>query len=252
MSLTSFSCLPSKVSSTALNSETRVFGGSSNDAIQVHATQGDVELFGGPASDEFYIWGLAGNTSCTIHGEAGADKLYINGTYAYGLENEPAEKTYNATVQNGTASASTNDTEAVLTNYLDGSTIHWSGGHGDDEIHLQFTSIGTMTMDIFDDLDGVNALFIDCPDYAACVILSRENFLSNTPASNLLTPNASTIPTERINIDRREDPEEDSGFKATAKISSIVLRLNNGGNQVYFDDTFSAMDVIGGPQGDRK
>ena len=168
------------------------------------------------------------------------------------MENEPAEKTYNATVQNGTASPSTNDTEDALSNYLDGSTIRWSGGDGDDEIHLQFTSIGTMTMDIFDDLDGVNALFIDCPDYAACVILSRENFLSNTPGSNELISNISTVPTERITIDRQRDLEEDSGFKATAMISSIILRLNKGGNQVYFDDTFSSIDVIGGLQGDGK
>ena len=168
------------------------------------------------------------------------------------MDVESTETTYNDTFQNDTASPSTNNTEAALTNYLDGSTIRWSGGDGDDEIHLQFTSIGTMFLDIFDDLDGVNALFIDCPEYAECVILSRENFLSNTPGSNVLITNVSTVPTERITIDRHRDLEEDSGFKATAKISSIILRLNKGGNQVYFDDTFSGIDVIGGLQGDGK
>lgn len=39
----------------------------------------------------------------------------------------------------------------------------------------------------------------------------------------------------------------DGGFNSTASISSILLRLNNGLNKVYFDDTYAQMDVFGGP-----
>lgn len=108
---------------------------------------------------------------------------------------------------------------------IDDVDIWWSGGNGDDLLDTYFVSYGDTTIHIFDDVDGVNKIQIDCAEFA-CYVLSRENFLANihSPGSN-----SSTV--ERINLDT-----------GTAIIQSIVLRLNDGLNEMFFDDTMAKTD----------
>jgi len=113
-------------------------------------------------------------------------------------------------------------------------------------MHIKLGSIGTSDFDIFNDLNGINDVNIDCAD-SKTVMLSRENFLANIHDTN--NP-SSTV--ERINLIRETDSSKLLGFRNTAVINTMVIRLNGGTNVMYFDDTFAPMDIYGGPLVDGK
>ena len=205
------------VASTFGGSLTEVYAGGSGDKIYVNETQGDIIVDGGAGNDEFYFTGLGDNATANVYGNEGNDKLFVDGTA--GLLD-------------------------VAVNTFDTSTLRWSGGPGNDTLNTVFTSNGTSNLDIFDDLLGTNTLNINCSDFS-CFVLSRENFLANIHDMN---DTSSSV--ERINIDRKANQSEISGFTATATIQALVLSLRGGNNSMFFDDTFAVMDVFGGPNRD--
>ena len=87
---------------------------------------------------------------------------------------------------------------------------------------------------------------MDCPR-SDSVLLSRENFLAHIHDKG---NESSTI--ERINLIREADEEDLSGWRDTASINTMVVRLTDGLNEMYFDDTFTLMDVFGSPLKDSK
>jgi len=170
-------------------------------------------------SDSLYFEGLAPDARANVYGDDGDDTIYIDGT---------------------------DNWRQSPVNLLVATRLRWSGGNGDDTMHIKLSSLGTSDIDIFNDLSGVNDVNIDCPN-TRTVMLSRENLLANIHDTN--NP-SSTV--ERINLIRESDQSELLGFRNTAVINTLVLRLNGGTNVMYFDDTFAPMDVYGGPLVDGK
>jgi len=208
-----------EVSSTPRFSDTTITAGDSDDVIRVFTTQGDLTVSASGGDDVVEIYGLGDDVVATIRGGAGRDTLLVDGR------------------------VSTTDATITAGNLLNNSTVRWSGGPGDDDLHVFFTSAGNSVVDIFDDTEGINTLNVDCADFA-CSVLSRENFLANIHDMN---DNHTSV--ERINLDRQEIVVRDGpalGFIPTATVSRLVLRLNEGENRVYFDDTLAPMDVFGG------
>lgn len=183
--------------------------------VESTATDSVTTIVSQDAPDQFRVKASAG--TIVIHAGGGDDQVWIDGTDDFAL---PA------------------------INRLAGTHFKWSGGHGNDAMHLKLGSLGNVQYDLFDDRSGVNALNIDCSG-ADDVLLSRENFLANI--HNVSDPDT-TI--ERINLIRDDNEEELSGWFDTAIINTIVLRLNSGENKMYFDDTFAPIDVLGGGQTD--
>jgi len=190
------------------------------DIIQVNETMGDLNIYAGGGPDRLYFYGLGNRTVANIYGEAGDDIIWIDGTRDF-VTDPPV-------------------------NTLGGSRLRWSGGNNDDKMHLKLSTLYTSDIDLFNDLDGINDVNIDCAN-TATVMLSRENFLANI--HNASNPN-STV--ERINLIRENDTNTLTGFRNTASINTMVIRLNGGNNIMYFDDTFAPMDIFGGPLADGK
>jgi len=186
---------------------------SGNDRLQVNDTSGDFFVYGGLLSDEFYIYGLGAGTTMNVYGEQHPDNIWVDGTGG------------------STANAPRNN--------LANARLRWSGSGNDDTINIKLSSVNNTYIDLFDDNYDINDVNIDCGN-VACYVLSRENFIANV--HNMSDPN-STV--ERITLVR-------SGGQNTAIIHTVVLRLNGGRNQMYFDDTFAPMEVFGGPLVDGK
>jgi len=213
--------------STPTESDTYVTFLDSADVAIVHGTgqHSDLTVAGGGGDDNFFFYGLGNETLATVYGESGDDSLYVDGT-------------------------GNQSTEAPV-NLLTGSQIRWSGGDNNDAMHINLCTYGNSLFDIFDDLDGVNKVMIDCPNEDT-TLLSRESFLAHIhrlSSSNVTHPD-STI--ERINLVRVANASELSGWSDTASINSIFVRMNGGRNRIYFDDTMAPMDVYGGPLEDGK
>jgi Ca2+-binding RTX toxin-like protein len=172
-------------------------------------------IYGGAEADLFTVNATKGNL--TIDGGEGNDvfsvwSLYEGTTTVFkgGFGNDTLN--VDGRVSGGQGST------------IDNTVIAWSGGGGDDTLKTYFVSNGTTTLNIFDDEQGINRIQLDCADFA-CYVLSRDNFLANIHAPG---DNSSTV--ERINLE------------ATANIANILIRLNGGLNQMYFDDTMAKMD----------
>jgi len=202
------------IPSTAQDSVTSITSQGMDDTFVVNETMGELNIDTGGGDDKLYFYGLGEHTVANIRGGDGNDIIWVDGTKDF-------------------------STDPPL-NTLSDSRLRWSGGGGDDTMHLYLRSIGNSNIDIFDDLDGVNDINIDCGQ-VACYILSRENFLANI--HNISDPNT-TI--ERVTLIRNSAGEN------AASINTVVLRLNGGENQMYFDDTFASMEVFGGPLVDSK
>jgi len=170
-------------------------------------------------NDDLYFKALAPDSIANVYGDDGDDTIWIDGT---------------------------DNWRQAPVNLLVSTRLRWSGGDGDDTMHIKQSSVGTSDIDIFNDLYGINDVNIDCAD-SNTVMLSRENFLVNI--HDPTNPN-STV--ERINLIRESDQSELLGFRNTAVINTLVLRLNGGTNIMYFDDTFAPMDIYGGPLVDGK
>jgi len=202
------------IPSTAQGSVTTVRAQAMDDQIQVNETMGDLYIHAGGGNDYLTFYGLGDFTTAHVYGEAGHDTIWIDGTK--GFATEPAVNT------------------------LGNSLLRWSGGGGDDTMHLFWSSVKNANIDLFDDLAGVNDVNIDCAQ-VSCYVLSRENFLANV--HNMSDVN-STV--ERVTLIRTNAGDD------TASINTMVLRLNGGMNQMFFDDTFAPMEVFGGPLPDGK
>ena len=198
------------VDSTAFESSTLIYAGPMDDKIYVHDTQGDILVDGGNGDDQFFFFGIGDKAFATILGGAGNDVLNTDGS--------------------GDSSA---DTPAM--NTFDTGALFWSGQGGNDTVNAVFTSSGTSSLTIFDDDDGINDLNIECMDFYDCTLLCRENFIAN-----IHEPSSETSGVERINIDRYDT-------EAPVNINRAIIRLQGGENEMFFDDTFAQVDVIGGP-----
>jgi hypothetical protein len=205
-----------EVQSTAPDMTTNIIFQGGTDKITINETQGDITVDAGGGDDIFYIYGLGNfpNSTATFSGDAGNDIIWIDGT--------------------------NNSQTDPPVNFFEGSTLRWSGGADDDTMHIKLSSLGSSNIDIFNDVDGINDVNIDCAD-ADTVMLSRENFLANI--HNLSDSNTTV---ERINLIREADDTELSNWRDTASINTIVIHLNEGENEMHFDDTFAPMDVYGG------
>jgi len=170
-------------------------------------------------NDDFYFEALAPDSIANVYGDDADDTIWIDGT---------------------------DNWRQPPINLLVATRLRWSGGNGDDTMHIKQSSVGTSDIDIFNDLNGVNDVNIDCAD-SKTVMLSRENFLVN-----IHDPTNASSTVERINLIRETDSSQLLGFRNTASINTMVVRLNGGTNIMYFDDTFAPMDVYGGPLVDGK
>jgi len=188
------------------------------DMIRVNYTMGDLNIYAGGGSDSLYFYGLGNRTVANIFGQDGNDIIWIDGTKNFATN--------------------------PMVNTIGGSRLRWSGGDGDDRMNIALSSFLDSDIDIFDDMLGINDVNIDCAPIA-CTMLSRESFLAN-----IHKPSSSSSTVERINLVRVADSSALSGWRNTAAINSIVLRLNEGKNVMYFDDTFAPMEVYGGPEDD--
>jgi len=168
------------------------------------------------------------NDSLTVTTTQGDFYLYAgNGDDAiavYGLGEDTLGVVYG---QNGNDTLTVDGRTSAEGNLFDKTRLRWSGGMNDDKLLVNFTSFGTSNLDIFGDKNGTNTLTIDCPDLS-CSILSRENFIANIQD---MEDDETSV--ERINIDKTST----SGVS----IIRVQLRLNDGENQVFFDDTFAPM-----------
>jgi hypothetical protein len=197
-----------EVQSTAQDMMVNIIGQDGNDDIYIQETQGNIQVYAGGGDDTFYLYGLGKDVTASFYGEEGNDKIWIDGT------------NHSAT--------------SPPVNFFEGSILRWSGGPGDDTMHITLSAVGTSNINIFEDFEGINDVNIDCANLTT-VMLSRENFLANIHNTS---DQKSTV--ERINL---ED---------TATINTIFIRLNGGENEMYFDDTFAPMDVYGGSGVDRE
>jgi len=170
-------------------------------------------------NDTMYFQALAPDSIANVYGDDEDDTIYIDGT---------------------------DNWRQPPINLLVGTRLRWSGGDGDDTMYIKQSSVGTSDIDIFNDLNGINDVNIDCAN-STTVMLSRENFLANV--HNGRDPNSTA---ERINLIRENDTNTLTGFRNTASINTMVVRLNGGANIMFFDDTFAPMDVFGGPLADGK
>jgi hypothetical protein len=209
-----------EVWSTLKDSVTNIIAQDKNDKITVNETYGDLNINAGGGDDLLYFYGLGKGTVANVWGEDGDDIIWIDGTNNF--QTNPPKNTFGE------------------------SRLRWCGGNDDDSMHIKLSSLGNTDIDIFDDIDGVNDVNIDCTD-SNTVMLSRENFLANIHDRE---DPASTV--ERVNLIRVADPKEVSGWRDSAFINSIVLRLNGGENKMFIDDTFAPMDIFGGPLVDGK
>lgn len=105
----------------------------------------------GADNDFIEIFGLGFGTNGTVLGGSGNDTLTIDGQdYA----------------------------SSILGNLMDGSTLNWNGGDGEDLVKINFASAGNTDLNLFGDSSMKNYMELNCPD-VACVILSRDTFLAN-------------------------------------------------------------------------
>ncbi|CAB9505197.1 Kringle domain [Seminavis robusta] len=182
-------------------------------------------IYGGSYADLFTINATKGDIQ--IEGRDGDDvfsvyELYTGTTAVFKGEGGDDTLQIDGRVNGGATQGST----------IDGATIEWSGGLNDDTLDTYFVSYGESVINIVDDHDGTNKIQLDCADFA-CYVLSRENFLAN-----IHTPDANTSTIERINLE------------STATIQSLLIRLNEGLNEMFFDDTMAKTDVYGGSERD--
>jgi len=179
----------------------------SPDEAIVHGTgdRSSLTILGRGGNDIFLFYQLGNETLATVYGDNGDDSLYVDGT---GNRTEPP------------------------VNHFTGSQIRWSGGNNDDTMHANLSTSGTSLFDIFDDLNGINKLIIECSNKDT-TLLSRETFVANV---HDMYNEYSTI--ERINV------------LSTARLDTITISLGEGNNSMYFDDTMAAIDVFGGSSSD--
>lgn len=170
--------------------------GNGVDLIRVDGVGGYLEIDSGNDDDEIEIYALGGDAY--VFGGNGTDVLKLD------ARDPNSEEPHNT---------------------MDGSTLSWNGGHGDDRVEMYFVSEGTTNLNITGDKYDVNQLIARCSD-DACTILSRRLFLANIHHPGILDSSV-----ERINLDND-----------TASLSGgVLLYLNDGENSVHFDDTMAKM-----------
>ncbi len=217
--------------------------GSGNDHIEVNLAEEDrvnsahagyvttyfhsVNINTGDGNDHIQIYGLGFSTIATVLGGRGNDTLLVDGRV--GGVSDPL----------------------FVRNSMDGTALSWNGGADEDSVEVYFVSTGNSSVTLRGDNDGPNYVTLHCSNIA-CNILSRDTFLANimcvyyefgTCCSYLANsrlshdflhfsqdPLNSNSWIERVNID-----------KVTQSITSLVLYLNEGNNEVHFDDTIGTM-----------
>lgn len=160
-----------KIFVTTTQGHLNLNGGGGNDLISVQLVNGELAVDGGYGNDKIEIFNIK-NGNLTVHGGADDDVIDI-----YGLDDEVVAIIY-GNAGNDTLTVDGRGTGGNLVNLLGNSIVRWSGGDNDDLLHVFFTSAGSSVVEIFDDLDGVNKVWVDCADFA-CSVLSRESFLAN-------------------------------------------------------------------------
>jgi len=181
-----------------------IFMGKNDDELRVNSTAEDFTLnvTAGDGNDVIKIFGLQGNA--TIYGNGGNDKLLVDGRG-----------------------------DGIGKNSMDGTSLNWHGGEGEDEVQMQFVSAGVTNLNLFGDNNGPNTVVLYSMSVAS-TILSRATFVAN-----IHDPGNPTTSLERVNTDSE-----------TQSITSLLLYLLVGENSVHFDDTIATMDVFGGPEKD--
>lgn len=174
-------------------------------------------IYGGSQADSFVVNATKGDI--WIEGGAGSDlfevwSLYADTTAVFLGQDGNDTLTVDGRLAN----------TSVLGSTIDKTTIRWSGGKDDDLLDTYFVCYGDSQIELFDDDHGINKIQLDCADFA-CHVLSRDTFLAN-----IHEPGSNTSTVERIDLNE------------TASVNSIVLRLNDGLNEMYFDDTMAKMD----------
>jgi Ca2+-binding RTX toxin-like protein len=76
----------------------------------------------------------------------------------------------------------------TVVNTLDGSSLLWNGGGGNDTVEIYFVSTGTTHLNTVGESDGVNNVAASCSN-GLCTILSSDFFETNLhqPGSNYST-----------------------------------------------------------------
>ena len=142
-----------KVSSKSASSYfLNISTGTGKDELHIKTTPScSMEIDTGDDNDSIHIYGLGFGTNATVLGGSGNDNLTIDGRDG-GLEH--------------------------VKNTMDGTSLNWNGGLGEDILETYFVSAGNTKLTLFDDKHGPNTVIINCANIS-CVVLSRDTFLAN-------------------------------------------------------------------------
>ncbi len=210
--------------------------------VILYLSEGSNEFFvdSTPQYSETFIYFQDNNDILTVNdtqgdlfveGEGGNDAFYI-----YGAGDNSTITIFGDDGDDNLMVDGTDGNEVLSVNTLDTSSVRWSGGLNDDEITVVLTSTGSTNVDLFDDNGlGINKLTVECSNFA-CYLLSRRNFIANIHDGSDVNSDV-----ERISVDIDN-----------VSLNTIQVNLNNGENEMYFDDTMGPMNVFGGNDADCK
>lgn len=207
------------VLSTAPGCRTTIKPSADGSTTSIYSTRSDIEVSGGDVDEKIFVVGLEDEV---VPSADGNEKVLVIKL----AEDE------NVAVRGG---AGDDALWLGATGKNRSNSLRWSGGVGNDIVHAFFNTMGQYDLEIFDDVDGVNAANIACADDTPCLIWSREDSIANMRNFNDLMSYS-----EKISIDHQ-----------SAHVQSVFLLLSyNETNEVRFDDTFATMDIFGGKQKD--
>jgi len=195
--------------STAENTENIVTGFDGPDQIVVLGTgkKSSLKLHGGGGNDTMQLFALGAGTLLTMYGDDDGDTIMVDGTNGYA---HPA------------------------VNLLDGSILRWSGGDGDDTMNVNLHSVGDVSMEIFDDVIGVNVLNLNCTDSDTVMVFKESSVVNLHNSSSMSATN------------------DEIGLSNSSKIDRVEVWLNGGNNHAFIDDTFAMTSIYGGSSTDGK
>jgi len=147
------------------------------------------------------LFALGAGTLLTMYGDDDDDTIFVDGTKG---DAHPA------------------------VNLLDGSILRWSGGDGDDTINVNLHSVGDVSIEIFDDVVGVNILNLNCTDSDTVTVFKESSVVNLHNSSS-------------INV-----TFDEIGVSSTAKIDHVTVWLNGGNNHAFIEDTFAMTRIYGG------
>ena len=73
------------------------------------------------------------------------------------------------------------------TNTMDGTSLNWNGGDGEDRVDMQFVSAGTTNLNLFGDTQGSNSVVLRCAEVNCtreCYSLPRLKSLMALPLTS--------------------------------------------------------------------